>query len=196
MLGTFLLAASGPLTFWLTVMCASMFDVAGTGDKQMIATACKRTISLNIMEFLFVLFTVQTTDFTYRLWTLFFGIFLMDTVQFAIHYAYHHIPFLYKFHKTHHQFKITHATASLYNSYQEVLITSSVVMFLFVIVFRFSALEFAVIRNLGYIGAVIEHCPGFEASAHNIHHKSDGRCNYQQPFFHYWDHVFGTFKQE
>ena len=135
----------------------------------------------------------------FRCWYFLGGIFLLDTIEFFVHYAYHANPWLYRhFHKTHHEMKTSFSFGALYNSIPEALLTGGIIGFLFLHVFQFTLQEFSYVTTLGTILTCIDHCEYFDhvywlgrREFHKKHHES-GQGNYQQPFFTFWDVLLRT----
>lgn len=136
---------------------------------------------------------------TFR-WSYFLGgIFLLDTIEYFVHFAYHWSPWLYKhFHKTHHEMKLSWSYGALYNSYPEALLTGSVIGFMCFSVYGMSMCEFACVTSVGTIFTCLDHCAYFDdrnwfgrKEFHKNHHFY-GNGNYQQPFFTFWDILFQT----
>jgi len=133
-------------------------------------------------------------------WTYFIGgIFLLDTIEFFMHYGYHSHPWLYRhFHKTHHEMKTSFSFGALYNSFPEALLTGGIIGLLFLHVFQFTLEEFSYVTTLGTLFTCIDHCEYFDhfywlgrREYHKKHHEF-GNGNYQQPFFTFWDILFNT----
>jgi sphinganine C4-monooxygenase len=126
-----------------------------------------------------------------RWWYLLIGIWLVDTVEYILHYSMHYFPILYRnIHSTHHQIRNSYNYAALYQSATEALIeTVFLMVFFWIFCFRFE--EFMIVMALGVVATVFDHT-GVN-TFHSIHHSSHPNCNFQQPFFTYYDHLFGTY---
>ncbi len=126
-----------------------------------------------------------------RWWYLLIGVWLIDTVEYIWHYTLHYFPVLYhSIHSTHHQIRNSYHYAALYQSaldgiVETILLTTSFWLFCF----RYE--EFIIAMTLGAAASVFDHT-GVN-TFHSIHHSSHPNCNFQLPFFTYYDHLFGTY---
>jgi sterol desaturase/sphingolipid hydroxylase (fatty acid hydroxylase superfamily) len=165
----------------------------------------KKMIQINILYIASTLASIhiqqiigiqQNTEkpFLLRLWTVPFGMFAIDTVQYFAHRAYHTYPFLYRYHKVHHQLKSLHVMGSLYNSWTEIVMTGSLSALTFYGFLQYTPFEFAMVTSISFVATIKDHCPGYGTTAHSIHHNVDVNCNFQQPFFNYWDIILGTYR--
>lgn len=129
-----------------------------------------------------------------RALSVFCGVLAIDTIQYVLHTEYHHLKWHFPaafaaIHQAHHDVHKPYAMSALYNSRLEALLTGSVTLMFFVFgLFRFE--EFIFVCALAYFKTALDH--GFESSLHFLHHKY-GHGNFQQPFFHFFDKVNGTF---
>ena len=129
----------------------------------------------------------------FRWWTLPVGMFFMDTIQYFMHRAFHTFPFLYKYHKVHHELKSLHAFGSLYNSIVEVIITGAGMGLLFYNILGYSLIEFSILSSISFIATIVDHIPIYGKTIHWVHHNKNINSNFQQPFFNYWDKLLGTY---
>lgn len=127
------------------------------------------------------------------------GIWWVDTIEYFTHLVMHRVPFLYKnFHKEHHKIIIPYSYGALYNSDFEALTTSGMMTYGFYLM-QISFPEFIVVTALSYIATVLDHSEefaklGFKNRFHKLHHSKYPNANFQQPFFTYYDRLFGTYK--
>ena len=144
--------------------------------------------------FLFLYF-FSTTEV--RFYYIFLGIFLIDTVEYFCHRLYHTVPWLYKnAHKVHHEMVVPYTYGALYNSALESIITSSAMLLGFYY-FNFNFLEYIVTISLSYFCTVCDHAYLFQNKIgfHCIHHEINSNKNFQQPFFTFYDKLFGTYQE-
>jgi len=169
---------------------------------------CIRMIQLNVLHVMSILpmeyglslfpLEIEGVRFSY----LIFGILLLDTIEYFAHYTYHKIPFLYHYvHKTHHAMKTPWSCGALYNSFSESILTSGLIAICFLLIFRFTLAEFTYVTTLGIIWTCMDHCDYFDhltilgrKEHHRKHHEINIECNYQQPFFTFWDYALNTKK--
>ena len=124
---------------------------------------------------------------------IFIGIFIIDTMEYFYHYFLHRISFLYNnVHNGHHKpFPISPGT-SFTNYDSEIAMTSPFILLAYV----FSPLsfeEYIIVTALSFSATVSDHTVTSKRKYHYIHHHVDKNKNFQQPFFTYWDHIFGTY---
>lgn len=187
------------LTFWL---CSSFFyffklDKFTNDNEQQIIPAIIGMLILNIpqifstviMELNPMFMTLDGFRWSYFL----FGIFIIDTMEYFLHRLYH-FKFLYKFHKIHHEIKDPFSFAAFYNSFSEAIITSTIITTTMIFILGFTLQEFTIVYCFAIVATVMDHCDWFYQykNHHWIHHKVNQNCNYQQPFFDYWDRLLGT----
>lgn len=155
------------------------------------------TIPANCLLFYFNI--ISKDDF--RWYYLLIGIWWIDTIEYATHYIMHKIPFLYKnFHKEHHRLHIPYSFGALYNSSFEAGVTSSMMLYGFYLL-GISFPEFIFVTTLANIATVLDHSNeltffNYKHKFHNLHHSKYQNANFQQPFFTYYDKLFGTYKIE
>lgn len=135
----------------------------------------------------------------FRWYYLLIGIWWIDTIEYATHYIMHKIPFLYKnFHKEHHRLNIPYSFGALYNSSFEAGVTSSMMLYGFYLL-GISFPEFIAVTTLANIATVLDHSNeltffNYKHKFHHLHHSKYQNCNFQQPFFTYYDRLFGTYR--
>ena len=126
------------------------------------------------------------------------GIWWIDTVEYFVHFIMHRIPYLYKsIHKEHHRLHTPYHYGALYNSSYEAGITGNILTIGFIF-FGFSYFEFILVTSLANIATVLDHTDlgKYSSKFHYLHHNKYLQCNFQQPFFTYYDRLFGTYKGE
>jgi len=162
-----------------------------------------RTLQLNALHILSSLPLEYDVFFErpkiFRWYYFIFGILLLDTLEYFLHYMYHKIPFLYKYcHVTHHEMKMSWSFGALYNSLAESIISGGIISCFFFCVFHFSIVEFSLVTSVAILWTCMDHCDYFKSvywlgrkNYHARHHLYKTG-NYQQPFFTFWDHVWQT----
>jgi sphinganine C4-monooxygenase len=149
------------------------------------------TLIINYFLYKYKVFDINILRFYY----IFIGIFIVDTIEYFMHYSLHKIPFLYKnFHKEHHKIKNLYVFGALYNSLGESIIESTL-LFLGFYLFNFSYQEYIITITLANIATVLDHSNiNIKNNFHNLHHSKYQNYNFQQPFFTYYDKIFSTYK--
>lgn len=157
------------------------------------------TASTIIGNVLLLFFKIFPTNI-FRWYYLLIGIWWVDTIEYIVHYTMHKIPFLYKhFHKTHHKLHNTYSFGALYNSSFEAGLTSSMMLYGFYFL-GISFEEFICVTTLANIATVFDHSEelsffNYKRKFHSLHHSKYQNANFQQPFFTYYDKIFGTYKE-
>lgn len=127
-----------------------------------------------------------------RWWYLVLGIWLVDTFEYVMHVCMHRFPYFYtRIHAVHHQIKRPYGEAALYQSSAEALL-ETVGLVLSFWGFGFGYAEFIIVTCLAVVATVCDHTG--ESSFHALHHSTYPHCNFQQPFFTYYDYLFGTLR--
>jgi len=158
------------------------------------------TFSTILGNCLLLYFNIISKD-VFRWYYILIGIWWIDTIEYATHYAMHKIPFLYKnFHKEHHRIHTTYSFGALYNNDLEAVTTSSMMMIGFYVL-GISFPEFICVTTLANIATVLDHSEEltffrYKQKFHALHHSKYQTSNYQQPFFTYYDKLFGTYKTD
>lgn len=198
-------------TFWTVsfFFYVTGFDsVANMQNPKNSVTVRKALCRMVQLQFLQILTTlpvewglvpISAGVYGFRWWYFIGGIFLLDTIEFFMHYAYHSNPWLYRhFHKTHHEMKTSFSLGALYNSIPEAVLTGAIIGLFFLHLFQFTLQEFSYVTTLGTIFTCIDHCEYFDhvywlgrREFHKKHHEY-GQGNYQQPFFTFWDVLLRT----
>ena len=197
------------LTFWTTVAWYTYNGMAVPSKKQKfdgptVLGMGMRMIQINLLHIVSTLANIMASHilsgevvdhgFSVRWWTLPVGIVAMDTIQYICHRTFHSVPVLYRFHKVHHEIKALYSIGALYNSIWEVIITGAAMGALFYNVLGYRPFEFALLSSLSFVQTVREHTPSFGKTCHWVHHNTNINANFQQPFFSYWDKLFGTYQ--
>lgn len=130
----------------------------------------------------------------------------IDTWQFFLHMLMHRSTFLYRnLHSVHHRLYVPYAFGALYNSILEGFLLDTLGTGIAHLLTGLSAREAIILYTFSTMKTVDDHC-GFElpfdpfqvifpnnAAYHDIHHQHFGiKTNYAQPFFVFWDKIFGT----
>ncbi|RIB18605.1 fatty acid hydroxylase superfamily-domain-containing protein [Gigaspora rosea] len=137
----------------------------------------------------------------------FLAMFLLDTWQYFMHRLFHQSAFLYRhIHSRHHRLYAPYAFGALYNHPIEGFLFDSlgaVIAFTLsglsvkgaIVFFAFSTFK-TVDDHSGYDIPFnpIQRIFGNNAIYHDIHHQTYGlKKNFSQPFFTFWDRIFGTY---
>lgn len=160
-----------------------------------------QSVVLFAVENNFIPISMGTNSEEVRWYYIVFGIFWMDTIQYFTHRLFHEVPYFYKtWHKGHHDIKMTWSFAAVYNSHLEANISGANIFVTFYF-WNFNMAEFAIVTSLSYVAAIMDHTEAFrhrwdKGDFHQIHHETDIRSNYQQPFFTFWDDWLGTRHQK
>jgi sterol desaturase/sphingolipid hydroxylase (fatty acid hydroxylase superfamily) len=171
------------------------------------------TLLATLGNFLLYYFNVFDTG-KFRVFYIVLGIWWIDTVEYFVHFTMHRIPWMYKtIHKEHHRLHIPYHYGALYNSSYEAGITGNILVIGFIL-FKFSFSEFITVTSLANIATILDHIDlhdyiepethrfGFlikivsKNNFHYLHHSKYFQYNFQQPFFTYYDRIFGTYKAE
>lgn len=131
---------------------------------------------------------------------------MVDTWQFMLHRYMHVNKYLYaRFHSRHHRLHVPYAFGALYNDPVEGFLLDTCGTGLAGIVTGLSAREALVLYCFSTMKTVDDHC-GYSlpfdpfqiifpnnSIYHDIHHQSWGfKSNYSQPFFTFWDSLYGS----
>ncbi|EFW21841.1 sphingosine hydroxylase [Coccidioides posadasii str. Silveira] len=132
--------------------------------------------------------------------------FFVDSWQYGIHWCMHKNRWLYRtFHYRHHQLYVPYAFGALYNHPLEGFVQDTIGSLLAFRVAQLSIRQGIYFFTFATLKTVDDHS-GFllpwdplqlftdnNALYHDIHHQSWGmKTNFSQPFFSFWDRVFGT----
>jgi sterol desaturase/sphingolipid hydroxylase (fatty acid hydroxylase superfamily) len=173
-------------------------DFNTISEKEVLKNVLPLTASTILGNCLLFYFNIISKD-VFRWYYILIGIWWIDTIEYATHYIMHKVPFLYKnFHKEHHRLNITYSYGALYNSNIEATVTSSMMIFGFYLL-GISFPEFIVVTTLANIATVLDHSEeltffNYKKRFHDLHHSKYQNSNFQQPFFTYYDRLFGTYK--
>lgn len=131
---------------------------------------------------------------------------LIDSWQFFLHMLMHRSKFLYKhLHSVHHRLYVPYAYGALYNSILEGFLLDTLGTGLAQLITGLTPRESIILFTFSTMKTVDDHC-GYalpfdpfqivfpnNAAYHDIHHQHFGiKTNYAQPFFTFWDTLFGT----
>lgn len=131
---------------------------------------------------------------------------IIDSWQFFLHRYMHMNKFLYKhLHSVHHRLYVPYAFGALYNSILEGFLLDTLGTGIAHLVTGLTARESIILYTFSTMKTVDDHC-GYalpwdpfqilfpnNATYHDIHHQHFGiKTNFSQPFFIFWDKIFGT----
>ncbi|TID30582.1 hypothetical protein CANINC_000827 [Pichia inconspicua] len=131
---------------------------------------------------------------------------IIDTWQFFLHKLMHQNKYLYrKFHSRHHQLYVPYAFGALFNNPVEGFLLDTIGAGIAAIVTQLSPRESVFLFTFSTLKTVDDHC-GYSlpwdlfqrifpnnSIYHDIHHQRFGiKYNFSQPFFTFWDSLFGT----
>ncbi|QLG70485.1 hypothetical protein HG535_0A04250 [Zygotorulaspora mrakii] len=135
------------------------------------------------------------------------GFTFIDTWQYWLHRLMHTNSTLYRmFHSRHHRLYVPYAYGALYNAPVEGFLLDTLGTGIAMIITSLSYREQMVLYTFATLKTVDDHC-GYalpwdpfqfffpnNAVYHDIHHQNFGiKTNYAQPFFTFWDTLFGTY---
>jgi sterol desaturase/sphingolipid hydroxylase (fatty acid hydroxylase superfamily) len=124
------------------------------------------------------------------------GIFIIDTMEYFFHLFFHRNKVFYNsLHNVHHRPVPMTPQTSFTNHDGEIFITSPVILLVFVFS-SLSFLEYIIVTALSFSATVSDHTVTSNKKFHYIHHHVNKNKNLQQPFFTYWDHIFGTYHKD
>lgn len=131
---------------------------------------------------------------------------IIDTWQFILHRYMHMNKFLYRhLHSVHHRLNVPYAFGALYNSILEGFLLDTLGTGCAHLITGLSPREAIILYTFSTMKTVDDHC-GYalpwdpfqilfpnNATYHDIHHQHFGiKTNFSQPFFTFWDKIFGT----
>lgn len=134
------------------------------------------------------------------------GFTIIDTWQYWLHRLMHVNKTLYrKFHSRHHRLYVPYAYGALYNAPLEGFLLDTLGTGIAMLITGLSHREQIILFTFATLKTVDDHC-GYalpfdpfqiifpnNAVYHDIHHQHFGiKTNYAQPFFTFWDTLFGT----
>lgn len=209
-----LLTLAPVITFWMTALSFHLLGLNSEANmthprnKITVWDSCVRMLQIDALHVLTTLpmewgWTIpaeQVYGDGVRWWYLVGGLFLVDTVEYFSHMVQHKIPWLYRhLHYGHHEMRYSWSLGGFYNSLEEAMITGSLLGVCFMYVFAFTYLEFQVVSCVAVLWTVMDHTSAFDhvtwlgrQEFHRIHHSVYIDCNFQQPFFTFWDRWLGT----
>ena len=193
--------------YWLTCSFCLLFQ--RKVEKKNYNTISKNKVFTNVLSLtastilgncILLFFNIISKD-CIRWYYILIGIWWIDTIEYVTHYIMHKIPFLYKnFHKEHHRLINSYSFGALYNSTFEASITSCAMIYGFYLL-GISFPEFIIVTTLANIATVLDHSEeltffNYKHRFHDLHHSQYQNSNFQQPFFTYYDKLFGTYRVE
>lgn len=137
---------------------------------------------------------------------IFLAFLIIDTWQFFLHRYMHMNKFLYRhMHSVHHRLYVPYAWGALYNSVLEGFLLDTLGTGVAHLATGLTARESVLLYTFSTMKTVDDHC-GYalpwdpfqllfpnNAIYHDIHHQHFGiKTNFSQPFFIFWDKLFGT----
>lgn len=161
----------------------------------------------SLIEYYFGDETLYSEGSGVRLWRIFLGAIAIDTYQYFFHRMLHEMPWLYQHvHKDHHKYQEPFAFTGLYNSFVESLFVDAGCVIFATIACGLRAQESILLATLASAKTVQDHC-GYSlpfdplayfpnnAEYHRHHHMpvESNPVAFQQPFFTFWDWIFGTY---
>lgn len=164
------------------------------------------SINFNLLHFILKYGVPFYYNYVLSFIKLFIGFFIIDTWQFVLHYTMHAHPFLYrKLHSRHHQLYVPYAYGALFNHPLEGFLLDTLGTGVAMIVTGLTPREQILLFSFATLKTVDDHC-GYilpwdplqfffpnNSVYHDIHHQEFGlKFNYDQPFFTFWDDLFGT----
>eukprot|EP00929_Paragymnodinium_shiwhaense_P003896 TRINITY_DN10460_c0_g1_i1.p1 TRINITY_DN10460_c0_g1~~TRINITY_DN10460_c0_g1_i1.p1 ORF type:complete len:274 (+),score=68.71 TRINITY_DN10460_c0_g1_i1:85-906(+) len=120
----------------------------------------------------------------------FFGMLVLDTVEYWVHRLLHANKWLYRLtHQTHHM-PPSCAVLSLYNAAAEVIPFSTCITTAFYLS-GVTWMDFIIVTSLANLKTAWDHASTRKGHHHELHHSKP--CyNFEQPFFDVWDRLMGT----
>ena len=151
------------------------------------------TLFMTLINFLISYYEIVEKE-RMSLWYILLGIWMIDTIEYIYHYALHKYAFLYKHvHKIHHQLHHPYSYSALYNHTIEGMLEMILILSGYLL-FQFSFNEIIIVTSLANVATVLDHSfLTWKKGFHMIHHNGNMNYNFQQPFFTYYDQLFGTY---
>lgn len=120
------------------------------------------------------------------------GTVLIDTVEYWAHRLLHNPTLYAKLHNVHHGIGVPHPTMSFVNHSLEIVFTTLPILLSFLWC-GCSFSEYTVATALAFVATIADHVSVDPNGFHTRHHCVSKRCNFQQPFGTYWDHLCSTY---
>lgn len=184
------------ISYFISVEVYSFFHNKILEPKKEDIYYCNRLISTIIPANLFLIFPTfneYNNIETLKFYNIIFGMIVIDTLQYFCHYIYHINPRLFsKLHSEHHSSKIINPRHAFLNN-NIAAVEDSLLIFLTLLLLNISFMEYIIISSLSIISTVCDHVNTNPRKFHYIHHHVNKKKNLQQPFFTFWDHIFGTY---
>ena len=196
------------ITYWVTVLLVECYHLLKedkinrkyrlnkVGEKEVFLNSLGSTIFMVFINYFVDYYNITCKD-TFRIYYIFLGIWMIDTIEYFYHYTLHRVPFLYQhIHKVHHQLYAPYSYGALYSHALEGLIEFLLILGGYV-TFNFSHQEMIIVTSLANIAAVLDHSNIrlWKNNFHELHHSKYPNYNFQVPFFTYYDRLFGTYKE-
>ena len=147
------------------------------------------------MFIIYPLITYYNENNNIRFMYICLGIFIIDTIEYFLHYIYHFSPFIYNIHKFHHKPHPINPYIALSNDDYELFITAPTLILCF-LYFKFTYIEYIIVTTLANIATVCDHTYTSPDKFHILHHNNNKNTNFQQPFLTYWDYICGTYNKQ
>jgi sterol desaturase/sphingolipid hydroxylase (fatty acid hydroxylase superfamily) len=130
-----------------------------------------------------------------------FSMFVIDTLEYWRHRLEHKLKLLYTYaHKEHHQQRPMNTLDAFRNAWPD-LIFPLLQFSMYAWCVNITFLETMVVTSLGSVSTYADHTLTGDdeydrTKFHNVHHTLGWNCNFQQPFFHFWDDWCNTRYEE
>ena len=189
--------------YWLTCGVMSLVIESENINTKIVNQVDKKTVLLSVListlftcfiNIFFLYYNILDTSIL-RYYYIIIGIWWTDTCEFCLHITLHKNKFLYKYaHKIHHTLYNPYHFGALYNSLFESIL-ESIFLLSGIYFLGFSYQEYIIVNTLAHFATVIDHTYlNYKNKFHYLHHSQNGNCNFQQPFFTYYDKIFKTYK--
>ena len=188
------------VSYFLSVKFYSLFHKPYTyarPGRKYIESSSKNMISSSVANVFmsYPLFNYYSDIDSFSFYGLILGIFIVDTLEYFFHYFFHYNNFFYNtLHCVHHKPYPMAPEVSFSNHDVEVLITSPFILLLMVYL-QMSFVEYILVTAMSFVATVSDHTITSKTKFHYIHHHVNKKTNLQQPFFTFWDHIFGTYNK-
>lgn len=183
--------------YFLACLFYSQFQLKGKNDNVHVTNSSRNAITTAFGNMFFVcpLITYYTKSNIIRLPYVCLGIFIIDTIEYFLHYTYHLNLYIYhNIHNFHHKPHPINPYIALCNNDYELVITTPLILICFLI-FKITYIEYIIITTLAIIATVCDHTYTSNRKFHILHHNNNKNTNFQQPFLTYWDYICGTYNK-
>lgn len=192
------------ILYWGTCLVLNLFNIGNPDEKHLkLNIVNKQKVFYNVLGGT-IMHTIISGNLYYfnildliqlRYQYILYGVILVDTIEYFMHRSLHKFKFLYKYHKVHHELNNPYNFGALYNSTVEGILESFLLLSGFILC-NFSFYEYIIVISLANIATVIDHTNlNIKNNFHYLHHSKYQNYNFQQPFFTYYDRIFGTYKK-